>query len=247
MTIPLSTIALDRAVPLVLRRSTLSTVRWPLRYGSGAALVEVVEAGSTWTMLDPAGASLVSAAALTVTGGIAQATYTAASTVDLGEGYQVDAKIVLAAGGAFEVREQAIVVQYLPPCTVSEATLYQAWPELQHRVPQSQGPRGSAVGWQPQIDTAYEELIRRLLSDSRQPWTIVDSVGAHEYLLARSVQNCIAAITYGPDTPIGEAAKNWSFRVRSAEGALRFIRESSSTPLREAASPSVRLAPLRSW
>lgn len=247
MTVPLTTIALDRPVPLVLRRSTSSTVRWPLRYGSGAALVEVVEAGSTWTMLSPSGASLVAAAALSVVSGIAQATYTAASTVDLGEGYQVDAKIVLASGGAFEVREQAIVVQYLPPCTVSEATLYKAWPELEHRVPQSQGPRGSGVGWQPQIDAAYEELIRRLLSDSRTPWTIVDAVGAHDWLLARAVQNCTSAITYSPDSPVGEAAKNWSFRARAADGALRFIRESAAIPLREAATPAIRLAPLRSW
>lgn len=247
MTVPLTTIALDRPVPIVLRRSALSTVRWALRYGSGAELVSVEAAGSTWTMLDPSGSALVSAAALSVSGGIAQATYTPSASVDLGEGYQVDASIVLGDGGTFEVREQAMVVQYLPPCTVSEATLYKAWPELQHRIPQSQGPRGSAVGWQPQIDAAYEELIRRLLSDSRQPWTIVDSVGAHEFLLARAVQNCIAAITYGPDTPIGEAAKNWSFRARSAEGALRFIHESSSTPLREAATPSIRLAPLRGW
>lgn len=241
-----STLALDRPTALMAVRGALNTLRWPLRQGRDGALVAPTGTGSSYTVTRRDGTVLVSAAAVTVSSSIATGTWSPAAAETLGAGYTVEATLAFADGSEpFRVREEAFLVSYLPPCTVSERNLYARIPELRHRIPQSQGDRGDGTGWQPQIDDAYHTLLRKLIEDGRRPWAIRDVTGSHDLLLAMALRNAVGTIQYGPDSPFVTVERALYHEIQRAEASFKIQYEDNTPEIRDAGAQSYRLGASR--
>lgn len=246
-----------RPVPYLLERAVAQTIQAPIRHGTAGALVAPTEAGSTITVQRADGTLLLNAVQITdVLDSVAVHDLTAAmlpASATLGEGWEVRWSLLLSDGG-HTFRQAAYLCEYVPPCTVSVVDLYGRLPELRYRIPQAQGPTtegGDGTGWQTQIDIAYYELLRKLIDDGRRPWLIREVTGYYEWLLARSVQLCVAAIPGGgPDHWTTGAARNAHFAMREASGKLRLQYSTEAPTRRRGGGPTIRLAPVeraRGW
>ena len=139
------------------------------------------------------------------------------------------------------VSGQAVTVSNV----VSEHELYARVPELQHRVPQSQGPTdrgGSGEGWQPQIDEAYFELIQKMLDDGKKPWLVREVTGYRKWLLTRALQLCVGTISFGPDSTWSEQSKRLYFEMNKVQSDMRFQLENDDGGTRRGAVPALRIA-----
>ncbi|NCY01710.1 MAG: hypothetical protein EBX36_02085 [Planctomycetia bacterium] len=241
MTIRAATYAFGRPIPYLLQRGATQTIDCPVRHGAGGALV--VPTGGTYSVLRPGGTPLVSAAPVVVSSSIATGTVTPSAAEALGAGWTVELSLVIG-GNAYPVRIEAFLCDWVPLCPVSEADLYLRLPELRHRVPQSQGERGTGEGWQPQIDAAWYELVRRLLSDGARPWTIRGVHGSYDWVLTRALQLCIDAISVGLDESLAERKRQLHFDMQRAAAGLRFQFDEDTAALRRGQGPVTRLAPV---
>mgnify|MGYP003127433186 CR=1 FL=1 len=243
MAIRAATYAFARPAPYFLERGATQTITAPIRHGSGGDLV--APASGTITITRPDGTNLVEDQSVTVSSSTATFTLAPAASETLGAGWTVLWKLTFS-GVVYPVfRQSAYLVQYVPPNVISERDLYARVPELQHRVPQSQGPTdrgGSGEGWQPQIDEAYFELLRRLLDDGREPWRVREVTGYRDFLLTRSLQLCVGTISFGPDSTWSEQSKRLYFERKTVEARMRFQYEDDAAATRRGASPVIRLS-----
>lgn len=241
MTIRAATYAFGRPIPYLLQRGATQTIDCPVRYGAGGALV--ASTGGTYSVLRPGGTALVSAAPVTPSSSIATGTVTPSAAETLGSGWTVE--WALSIGGlSYPVRIEAYLCDWVPMCPVSEADLYLRLPELRHRVPQSQGERGTGEGWQPQIDAAWYELVRKLLSDGKRPWTIRGIHGSYDWVLTRALQLCVDAISVGLDESLAERKRQLHFDMQRVAAELRFQFDEDAAELRRGHGPVMRLAPV---
>lgn len=236
-----ATYAYGRPVPYLLERGAAQTIRAPVRYGAAGSLV--APDSGTITIERPDASYLVEDVAVTISGSIAEYTLTPSATETLGEGWTVYWTLTIGGVVYPTYRTSAYLCKYVPPNVISAADLYSRRPELEARVPQKQGPRGDNVGWQPQIDEAYFELLQRLLDDGRRPWLIREVQGYRSWLLTRSLQLCVQAIPGGLDSSWAQASKDLAFELRAAEGRLRFNYDEDAPTKRRAGSPAIRLSP----
>lgn len=252
MAVRTATYALARPVPYLLEAgystadgNSGQTISAPIRYGSDGSLVTVTQSGSTVTITKPDSSDLVSAGSVVISSSIP--TYTLAagtpSTAEaLGRGWMIEWALVIGAD-VYTFRQTAYLCSYVPHLTVSAADLYARMPELEHRVPQSQGERGSDVGWQPQIDEAWYEFLRWMLSNAREPWKITEATGHHDFVLTRALQLCVQAIPGGLDSVWARSSRDLHFEVERARAGLRLRYDDESPAIRRGASPVIRLAP----
>jgi len=236
-----ATYAFTRPVPYLLERGAAQTITAPIRHGKAAGLV--APDSGTITIVKPDGTDLVTAATATITGSVAEYTFTPATTETLGEGWEVRWSLTIAGVVYPTYRTAAYLCEYVPPNVISAIELYGRMPELKHRVPQSQGARGDDVGWQPQIDEAYYELLQQLLDDGRRPWLIREATGYRRWLLTRSLQLCVGAIPGGADSIWAQASKDISFEMRAAQARLRLQYSDDPATRRRGGSPIIRLSP----
>lgn len=243
MAVRSATYALARPAPYLLERGAEQTIEAPIRHGSAGDLV--APDSGTITINRPDGTALVSGAAVTVSSSTATYTVTPAASETLGAGWDVLWTLTFS-GVVYPVyRASAYLVKYVPPNVISAQDLYTRIPELQHRVPQAQDATtrgGSGNGWQPQIDEAYYELIRKMLSDGREPWRVREATGYRDWLLARALQLCVGTIAFGPDSTWAQQAKALHFEMQRAQAALRFQYDDEDAGTRRGGSPIIRLA-----
>lgn len=243
MAIRAATYAFARPAPYFLERAATQTITAPIRHGSGGELV--APDSGTITITRPDGTNLVEDQSVTVSSSTATYTLAPAASETLGAGWTVLWKLTFA-GVVYPVfRQSAYLVKYVPPNVISERDLYARVPELQHRVPQSQGETdrgGSGEGWQPQIDEAYFELLRRLLDDGREPWLVREITGYRDWLLTRALQLCVGTISFGPDSTWAEQSKRLYFDRKTVEARMRFQYEDDQAATRRGASPIIRLS-----
>lgn len=243
MAIRQATYAFSRPAPYLLERGAAQTLTAPIRHGSGGGLV--APASGTITITRPDGTNLVSEQAVTVSSSTATFTVSPSASETLGAGW--DVLWTLTFGGVVypTYRQSAYLVRYVPPNVISERDLYARVPELEHRVPQAQGSTdrgGSGEGWQPQIDEAYYELLRRLIDDGRKPWLVREVTGYRDWLLTRSLQLCVGTISFGPDSTWAQQSKQLHFDMKTVAARMRFQLDDSDTATRRGASPVLRLA-----
>ncbi len=243
MAIRAATYAFARPAPYFLERAATQTITAPIRHGSGGELV--APDSGTISITRPDGTFLVEDQSVTVSSSTATYTLAPAASETLGAGWTVLWKLTFS-GVVYPVfRQAAYLVKYVPPNVISERDLYARVPELEHRVPQSQGATdrgGSGEGWQPQIDEAYFELLRRLLDDGREPWRVREVTGYRDWLLTRSLQLCVGTISFGPDSTWAEQSKRLYFDRRTVEARMRFQYEDDGAATRRGASPVIRLS-----
>lgn len=241
MTLREATYALDRPVPYLLVRGEAQTITAPLRHGAAGGLVAV--ASGTITIIRPDGTSLVSGAAVTVSSSTMTYEVTPAASETLGEGWQVRWVPVVDGVTYPVIRVDAYLCQYVPYNIVSALDLYARMPELEGRIPHRQGDRGDGVGWQPQIDATYYELLQRLIDDGRRPWEIVGVTGYREWSIARAVQRCVMAIPHGADSALGQSAKELAFEVERLWARMKIQYQADDAVHRRGVAPTIRLAP----
>lgn len=243
MAIREATYAFARPAPYLLERGAEQTITAPIRHGADGSLV--APDSGTVTINRPDGTALVSGAAVTVSSSTATYTVTPAASEALGAGWDVLWTLTIAGVVYPTFRQSAYLVKYVPPMMVSARDLFTRIPELEHRVPQAQDAAtrgGSGDGWQPQIDEAYYELIRRLLADGREPWKIREATGYRDWLLTRALQLCVGTISFGPDSTWAQHGKALHFEMQRVTSALRFQYDDEAAGIRRSGSPVIRLS-----
>ena len=247
MTARADTIALARPVPYLMQVGETQELSAPLRYGPIGALVPVTEAGSTVTITRPDGSDLVSDAPVTVTSSIATYSVSPAASETLGRGWTVTWSLIVD-GQTYTFRESAYLCQYYPHNVVSVADLYTEVPDLAYNVPQAQGDSGTGVGWQPQVDQAYYDFIRRLIDNGRPVWLLREhTTGVREWILSRGLQRCITTIPRKEGSTWAAAEKTAYFRMQAANAGLRLQYDDEDSGIRRGGSPVIRLAPFGRW
>jgi hypothetical protein len=243
MAIRQATYAFSRPAPYLLERGATQTLTAPIRHGSGGGLI--APDSGTVTITRPDGTNLVEDQPLTVSSSTAQYTVAPAVSETLGAGWSVLWTLTFA-GVVYPVyRQSAYLVKYVPPNVISERDLYARVPELEHRVPQAQGSTdrgGSGEGWQPQIDEAYFELLRRLIDDGQKPWLVREVTGYRDWLLNRALQLCVGTISFGPDSTWAEQSKRLHFEGKTVAARMRFQLDDEDSATRRGASPVLRVA-----
>jgi hypothetical protein len=241
------TYAIARPIPYLIQMGQAQTLTFPVRDPGSGALVAPTLAGSTVQIVRPdLTTSLVAAgtAMTAVSGSIAQYDLSApASTEPVGLGWTVYAHLVIGST-TYVLRSSAIMCEYVPPNVVSAADLYARVPELKQRIPQAQGPRGDDVGWQPQIDEAYYELIQRMLDNGRPIWKCREPTGYRAWLLARARQLAILACPNDSGGWLDRASKDAFFEMQRAEAALVLQYDDEPAEVKRGASQPIRLAPV---
>jgi len=222
MTVRVPTYALARTVPYLMERGAEQTLQFPLRDTATGALVEPDDT-STIQIESPASTDLVTEQVVeSVTSSIAQFTLTPAVSVALGAGYTVLFTPIIGGVPYPTFRERGYVGDFVFHNTVTPDN----------------------VGWQPQIDEAYYEMIRQLLDDGRPIWEITEeSTGVYEWMLSRALLNCVNAIDFGPDSNWARLAKDLRFRMDRADGSLKLQYSTDEATVRRSGTPTNRLAP----
>ena len=195
------------------------------------------------TVTTPDGTALVSAAAVTVSSSIATYPLFPASTETLGEKWSI-AWDLLVGTDRYQPREQAILVEYAPVNGINVRDLFRRLPELEHRVPQSQGTRGDSTGWQPQIDDTFYELINWYVSNGQRAWTCIGIANQREWMIARACQRCVQSIPAPPDSNWARASTELFHEERRAKASLKLTYPDDTLGIRRGASPVIRLAPV---
>lgn len=170
--------------PLLIERGSTQTLT--VEVGSAESRERIAITSGTITLYDTARVALVSAAVTPSTSG--RATYSLSSavvpaTLPLGGGYRVEWTLVVA-GVPYTLERDARLCRRAPSPTVTAEDLYARHPDLRDQVP----PHQIAVGWQPQIDSAWREIVQRLDARGRRH-ELVWSVGSvHDVHLARTLE-----------------------------------------------------------
>lgn len=247
MAVRTATFALARSVPYLVERGRAQTLQAAVRYGAEASMQTPTAIGSSVTILRPDGSEAVSDATITLNGSIVEYVFTPASTETLGDGWEILWSIVIS-GEVYPFRVGAYLCQYVPPCPISVADVLTRLPELRGRVPQQQGERGDDVGWQPQVDAAYYELLRELIANGRPIWKLRSALDYYDRVLVRACQLCVSAIAAGPDSSWAQTAKALHFESLAAASKMKLAYEDDAIGVRRSGSPVVRLAPTgRPW
>lgn len=189
-------------------------------YRSGA-LVTPTQAGSTFSLISPAGEAVVDAQAVTVSGSVA--TYTVLGTVtddqDLGEGWLARWVLVLP-DGTHTFEAQVAVCRCVPACPVTERALYARAPGLD---PDRPGALSTRRDWAVVIDDCWSQLRELLLDRGNRPELVVTSADLREPL----VLLCLAQIFEGlapqtRDTTYADEGARYRARFGSLWGQTQF-------------------------
>lgn len=152
-----------------IERGRSNTIKCPV-YRSGAL---VAPSSGTVTVYEPGGSAVVSAAAVTVSGSVAQ--YALASATVAGysysDGWAIEWALAMPDGVTHTYRTDAALVRRMIYPVVTDADLIARLPALD---PSGAAPITSASDYQDRLDEAWRIIVRRLQTDGRLPWLVVD-------------------------------------------------------------------------
>lgn len=237
------TYAPARPIPYLLARVVLQTVSLPIRNGSAGALV--APDSGTLTVTRPDSGDLVTAGAVTITGGIATYDLPTMAGVPLGAGWTLVWALVIG-GVTYTYRYDAYACDYVPVSAISVLDLFSREPELRHRVPQSQAATtrgGSGEGWQVQVDEAYYDLIQTLLDRGESPWLIRGLTGLRAWLRSRALMLCCRTLSTATDDQWDRKAGVYFAEWKASDGSLVIQHDTDPATLRTSRGP-YRLAPV---
>lgn len=129
----------------------------------------VAPTSGTYTLIDSSGGTVYSGA-VTITGSIATVTIPSTSlpvTLSLGDGYR-ELWSLTYSGATYDATRPAILARYAVHCPVTQADLQNEYPDLASTI------NASTTTLQGFIDAAWEDVVRRLLSEGKWPEQIVD-------------------------------------------------------------------------
>lgn len=151
-------------LPDLVERGRANTLRCPvIRSG-----VIVTATSGTITILDAAGAEQVAGASCTISSeGVATYSYTPASTLPYGEGWEVRWDLVLTGGATVQATNECALVRARLNCPVSDYDLYQRVSGLDPSG--SVKPMHSQTTFQSQLDLAWQIIERRLIEKGNRP------------------------------------------------------------------------------
>jgi len=142
-------------------------------------------------------------------------------------------------GVAYSDRQRVVLVgQELRP-RVSVDDLYPEQPDL--RLP-ARVPPGQST-WQPQISSAWDEILQALTARQRQPWLAIDAADLYRWHLLLSLSRACGAIPTEAGSHYQEAASRYRAEARSAELALTIEYEASPGTSKAVGPCVIPLAP----
>lgn len=159
--------------PHFIEQGSSSTIEMPIYRGASLA----TPSAGTVAIFDGSGTTKLAATAVTATNPIA--TYEIAGSVTTDEPFATDWWCVwtlTVSGEDVVVRNRAILCLYLPPITVSNATILRREPTF------NQYPR-SWTSWQPVIEDVHYSTLVRLLEEGKDPHKISTPYSLHDYQL----------------------------------------------------------------
>ena len=233
----------------ILIRGRDNVIKCPV-YRDGAL---AAPASGTVTLYDSSGAEVVSAAAVTVTGSVAQRTVTTATLTpyDYGDRWRVEWSLVMPDGVThLFVAEAALTRRAIYP-VVTDADLIARVPALS---PTATQRITRASNYQDRLDEAWRMLMDRLIRHGNTPWWLADPVSLREphLLLTLSlIFRDLAVYTeadgglYAQEAARYEAAYEQAYR----DAQSRIHRDADTVPTvrRQSPSPTLWTCKGRAW
>ena len=202
--------------PTLLEKGRDTVITCPV-YRDNALVVPSAVAVSIWTA---AGASVVAAAAGTVSGSIATYTVAAASTSGLAYGADWRVEWSLTLAGVVEViQTDAALVRNAIRSPIADTDLFSREPSLN---PNGGAPIHSLTTLQPFIDDAWVTLIQRLLSDGQYPWKMPSAAVLREAMLCLTLSRIFMAFTTGLNESYGKSAEAYGKQYHEAYRTIRY-------------------------
>lgn len=153
-------------LPAVLTRGRASVSRMETRLGADL----VAPTSGTYTLYSSTG-STVYTGTVTIASSIATITVPALSlpsTLALGDGYREVWALTYSGGSVYDATRPAILARYAVHCPVTQADLHNEYPDIASQI------NATPTTLQGFIDAAWEDVVRRLLSEGKWPEQIVD-------------------------------------------------------------------------
>ena len=219
----------------LLERGRDNLLKQPM-YDAGA-LVAPTQAGSTVSVYNASGVSIVSAAGVTVSGSIA--TYNVPSSTlageSLGEGWSVTWSLIMPDSTTRTVRRAASLgVSRLHPPAVA-ADLFQRVRSLNpsHANPITALTLGEIDDY---LDAAWLQIEDRLQRRGRRPWLVLSSESLRELQIVGTLALIFEDLATRNQEAHLERAKLYreQWRVEWAESRFRYLEDDSSTGSTEA-------------
>lgn len=207
--------------PTLIEKGRDTVITCPV-YRDGALVVPTLVAVSIWTA---AGASVVAAAAGTVSGSIATYTVAAASTSALAYGADWRVEWSLTLDSVVEViQTDAALVRNQIRCPIGDSDLYSREPSLN---PNGAAPIHSLSTLQPFVDDAWITLMQRLLSDGQYPWKMPSAAVVREAMLCLTLSRVFMAFTTGLNESYGKSAEAYGKQYHEAYRTIRYTEVSN--------------------
>lgn len=233
----------------ILIRGRDNVIKCPV-YRHGAL---VAPSSGAVTVYDSSGTAVVSAAAVTVTGSVAQRTVTTATLTayDYGDGWRVEWSLVMPDGVTHTFLAEAALARRAIYPVVTDADLIARVPALS---PTATQRITRASNYQDRLDESWRMLMDRLIRHGSTPWWFADPVSlreAHLVLTLSLVFRDLAVYTeadgglYAQEAARYEAAYEQAYR--DAHSRILRDADASQTVRRQSPSPTLWTCRGGSW
>lgn len=204
-------------LPDLLERGRANTLRCPV-VRSG---VIVTATSGTISILDAGGTEQVSAASCTISSeGVATYSYTPASTLSYGEGWEVRWDLLLDNGARVQATNECALVRARLNCPVSDYDLYQRVSGLD---PSGAKPIHSQADFQSQLDLAWQRIERRLIEKGNRPNLISSPASFFDAALNLTLALIFENFSTRLNSAYMEQAKMFRAQYENAWKDLRFL------------------------
>jgi hypothetical protein len=183
----------------------------------------VTPSAGTITISDAGQAAVISAAAVTISGGIAQYTVSSGTTASLSpsSGWRVLWSLTLPGSIPWLQRTEAYLVRQRLYPTIADADVARRVPAL---ATQNQGRPTASASYQGLIEEADAEVQRRLRAAGRRPWLVMSPADLRESWLTYTLALIYDSLAGqgSPTDPYAERAAHYraAFEAAWAQAAL---------------------------
>lgn len=206
-------------LPELLEQRRDNTVRCPV-YRDGA-LVGPTQVGSSVTVYNAVDAKVVDAAAVSVSGDVAEYTIPAATlgAQQRGEGWRVEWSLVMPDGHVHIFRNEAALVKRLLYPVVSDIDLFRRVSALD---PNGSDPLSTVDDYQDYLDEAWTEIQLQLISEGNRPNLVMSPSALREVHLTLTLALIFDDFATRLNPAWAERAADFREQHRAAWKRLRF-------------------------